>query len=266
MLLGQDQLKNKLSNITLSTMPHSVLIVGDLGCGKHTLFKMLVDKLNLPFLDITENITSEQIADIQLSNTPAIYLIDDTNPKHVLTSKEQNSLLKLVEEPTASTFIVIITENKLSILPTLANRCQCWEFQKYSKNMLVSLNPKLAQYSEFLNTPGQMLNIKEDLILDTLTLADKMIDSMKIASLPNTLMIADKLIFTSSFTELNGELLLKCLLFLINKRLIKQHDNKLYELFDLTAVTESKYNFNHVDRKLLIENYLTQCWRLWRNF
>ena len=41
MMIGQQELVNKFNSYTLETLPHTILLLGDRGCGKHLLVKVL---------------------------------------------------------------------------------------------------------------------------------------------------------------------------------------------------------------------------------
>lgn len=51
--------------------------------------------------------------------------------------KEGNRLLKLFEEPSANTFIILITENVDQILPTILSRCQLYKIKPIAESDLV---------------------------------------------------------------------------------------------------------------------------------
>ena len=62
---------------------------------------------------------------------PKIYIIDSST----ISIKEQNIILKFVEEPLKNSYIIILKNSKL--LPTILNRCQKWKFEAYSKEELL---------------------------------------------------------------------------------------------------------------------------------
>ena len=57
MLENQRKLNAILENLTMSTLPRSLILLGDRGCGKHTLVKELSEKLSLEVVDITDSLT-----------------------------------------------------------------------------------------------------------------------------------------------------------------------------------------------------------------
>jgi len=64
---------------------------------------------------------------------------------HLLTAEAQNSILKLLEEPSQNTFIVLITNNHNQFLQTIISRCQL--IIDNSKD----LEPKQLEIEEYFN-------------------------------------------------------------------------------------------------------------------
>jgi Holliday junction resolvasome RuvABC ATP-dependent DNA helicase subunit len=50
--IGQKLLLNKLNNLNLDSMPRSLLLLGDVGCGKHTYSNLIANRLGLKLVDI----------------------------------------------------------------------------------------------------------------------------------------------------------------------------------------------------------------------
>ena len=66
-------------------------------------------------LDITENISAEYIDKIMLNPNPRIYVIDLSK----ITEKDENVLLKFIEEPLKTSFIILLAESRNGILNTI---------------------------------------------------------------------------------------------------------------------------------------------------
>ena len=127
-MIGQVNLLKKLNSYTIDNFPHSSLILGEEGSGKHTLSMYIKDNiLKLPLLDITENISDEYIDMIYRNPNPSIYLINMSK----MMEKEQNILLKFIEEPLQNAFIILLCENVNNLLNTIYNRCVVFEMELY---------------------------------------------------------------------------------------------------------------------------------------
>lgn len=83
------------------------------------------------------------------SNTKAVVLED----AHLLTTEAQNALLKVLEEPPDHTILILSTENKEALLPTIISRCKVIILE--ADKTTVS-KEELHEYSEFINQLSQM--------------------------------------------------------------------------------------------------------------
>lgn len=136
---------------------HAYLFSGPTGVGKFTLAKIFALSLiskknkldfsktfdNTDLLDLLlvepkieekkgvikqKNISVESVRDalINLSLFPyrGAYKVLIINNAHLLTISAQNALLKNLEEPNETSILILISDDELSILPTIKSRCQ----------------------------------------------------------------------------------------------------------------------------------------------
>ena len=129
MMLGQERLQNRLLLSSLNDLPHTILLIGDDGCGKHFLASEMSKHYNLDLIDISDNISLETIEEIMMKPIPAFYLIDSSK----ITDRQQNVILKFLEEPNQYAYIIMIAKNKSYLLDTIINRCVSYEFETYSR-------------------------------------------------------------------------------------------------------------------------------------
>ena len=119
MIIGQEIICNKIDNSTLDTFPRTLMLVGAKGAGKHLICSYIADKFKLMQLDITDEISLDLIDEISQRVEPYLYLIRVND----ISIKEQNIILKFLEEPLANSFIVLLAEATGDILDTVMNRC-----------------------------------------------------------------------------------------------------------------------------------------------
>ena len=160
-MIGQVNLLNNLSKYTSETLPHSILLLGPKGCGKHLLCERIAEIAEADLVDMTGNINLDYIQNMYLSSIPTVYMIDVNK----LTEKQQNIILKLLEEPTDSIYLVLICTSRALLLDTVVNRCQQFIFEPYSvdelsKFLKVDCPASVLKYCQ---TPGQVesINYKE---------------------------------------------------------------------------------------------------------
>ncbi|NTW71027.1 MAG: DNA polymerase III subunit delta' [Eubacteriaceae bacterium] len=90
-----------------------------------------------------ENIKIQQIRDMQKSmmikpyeGDKKVYLVNSCESMGV---PAQNSLLKILEEPSGSTMVILVANSKKSILPTILSRCQILNFNPLAKASFVTI-------------------------------------------------------------------------------------------------------------------------------
>lgn len=192
-MTGQEHLLAKLKSYSLATLPHSILLVGDKGCGKHTLVKELTKYFKIDSIDITNSLELETIQEISLRSSSCFYVIDMNS----VNEKQQNVILKFLEEPTSSTYIILLATSKSILLDTVSNRCVSFEFEPYSTNQLLQFlpfEPDIEMLVEYCHTPGQVLNMTVDKVKEMIELCDNVIANIGKARFPNIFKISSKVI------------------------------------------------------------------------
>ena len=81
-IIGQDKLLNYIDSKRRDTFPRSLILLGESGCGKSTVINYISDKLNLPLIDITDNINIDFITSLYEKN-----IININNKKYILYSR-----------------------------------------------------------------------------------------------------------------------------------------------------------------------------------
>ena len=140
---GQRFAKKYLSNSIKSNMiSHAYMFEGPSGVGKNTMARELAATLlemenlfNSPdYIEIKPDGNSIKIAQIRKLQSDIlvkpyksykIYVIDEAQK---MTVEAQNALLKTLEEPPKYAIIILITDNKESLLDTIKSRCEIIKF------------------------------------------------------------------------------------------------------------------------------------------
>ena len=196
-MVGQEKLISNINSLTLDTFPHTLLLVGERGSGKHLIVDYIGNHFGFEVIDVTDDISLELIDTITLRIEPKIYLIDGT----LLTEKKENVLLKFLEEPVKNSFIIILCEAPQQLLPTIINRCRRWDLAKYSKLDLSQFldDPNDVKSAILLddvaNTPGQIIEFQKQDLTNIIGLCNTIIDKIAGANCQNTLTITNKIAF-----------------------------------------------------------------------
>lgn len=253
MIVGQEKICNKIDSCTLETFPRTLLLLGEYGSGKHLIVKYISDRFNLEMEDISDNLTLETIDNITHRTFPKIYVINSNK----LTIKNENVILKFLEEPLKNSFVVVLCEHKSNIIPTVWNRCQIWELTGYSQDFLSSFVHTDNEYLlKVANTPGKVQEYQHYPLKDMFDLAHKIFSSIQKANFANVLTISRFIGFKNEKDKFDFSLFLDILL-IVSKEMYLQNQLS-HEVYLLTnKLNNNKHIFN-IDKKALFEHYLVE--------
>lgn len=179
---GHDHVKKVLEiQLLRRIFSHAYLFYGPEGLGKKMLAKEFAEGVlktqNLEshpdyvFFDVTPEIGIEELRGFmeRLSYKPFLgqFKVAIVNNAQNFNTQSQNALLKTLEEPSASTVLILISSEKL--LPTILSRCQVMNFNRFSlRQMQQFLEKNLIQESEqklrqAFGLPGKIFNPEENL-------------------------------------------------------------------------------------------------------
>ena len=252
-IIGQESILRFIDSHNLSNLPRTIMLEGPFGSGRHLLSKYLAEKNNLELIDISDNLNYEYIEFITLKVEPCLYIIDCNK----ITVKNENAILKFLEEPPKNSFIVLITENKHAQLDTIRNRCYTLTLQPYNEAQLKTfLNPSIPESALMIcNTPGEILGLQEVSIEDLFALCNKIFDRIHDASFANTLTLTNNLALKDEKDKYNVMLFMRALILVATQRVIRGAAY-CYSDYAITQDYFNRFNVKNVDKKYLFENYL----------
>lgn len=256
-ILGQDNILNLINSLDINNFPQTLMLVGPKGAGKKSIINYIISKFNIE----SSKLDASTIDDIYLQVNPHFYIVDINN----VTPKEQESLLKLVEEPPKNIFIIFIVDNIVNVLNTITNRCIVWTLNKYTK-MQLKLFISNSNYDPYMleiaSTPGDILEMQNYNFKDIKELVDKILTKISKATLPNALSISSKLAFNDEKDKFNVRLFMLTLMN-ENLKLIKDScDSFYYSTYNVINNYNNKQIFNKLNQKYLIENMIIDLWEL----
>lgn len=258
-MVGQEELVAKLKSYTIDTLPHSILLLGESGCGKHTLAKELAEYFNVELIDITEDISFETLTDISLKASPAFYLISIDS----IDEKQQNKILKFVEEPSVYAYVILISNSKYNVLETLYNRCIVFQFDKYEIDDLrhfVEGEDISNDLVELCSTPGQIkmiINYYNELV----NTCNNFTNKLKKASFNNVIRnIVYKINYKDEYDKFDMTLFLRALKRSLYNDYVKTKDELVYVLYNIVVEQCDKLVDKRLNKQLFMEHLLSTCW------
>jgi replication-associated recombination protein RarA len=255
--IGQDRILKLINSYSISTLPKSMLFIGESGCGKHTLANLISSNLGLNIVKIDSKITKDQLIDYYQSPIETLYLIDLAN----FTDKQQNQFLKFIEEPSDYAYIIIIAESEAGILPTVLNRCVKFEFEKYTKDQLsIFLETDNELVYKICNTPGQLKMADSESINNLFNLCSVVVKRLPAASYANTLTIASKINHKEEYNKFDQDMFLKMLSYVAFNEYINTNSTHALTIYQIVNnFKQAKLNKNIVKENYVL-NLLTQLW------
>lgn len=257
MIIGQNNIIEYIDNKTRDTFPRSLILLGAYGCGKHTTVNYIKDKLNLPLINITDQLSLDFILSLYQKPEPYLYLIEGNQ----ITIKEQNMILKFIEEPLKNAYIIIIAESSNQLLPTVYNRCQVLRFVPYSKEILKSFSDD-ELILKIADTPGEVKDLNNNKLSDILELTDKIVNKIGAANLPNVLTISDKLAYKDEKNKFPIQSFSKVLNYSLIEKIRKDSNPVYIQMYKLVNEWNIKRKAPTISQKFLFENLLLKLYNL----
>lgn len=255
MILGQEKICRQIDDLTIDSLPRSLMLVGPRGAGKHLIVDYISDKFSLKVLDITTTLDQEYIEELYNRVEPYLYLIRANE----LSVKDENTILKFIEEPLKNSYIILLAETDIGLLQTILNRCQIWYLQNYSRDTLKEF---LKDGNEYIlnvaSTPGQIEEFRNMPFEDMVALADKIVEKINIASIANTLSISSKINFKDDKSKFDLSLFVTILLHTLLQKSKIISDRRYTSAYLLTAELSKKIRIKNLDYKSLFEKYLIE--------
>lgn len=257
MIIGQDKLLNSISN-SLNDFPKTNLFVGELGSGRKSVVNYISEKLQAEVVDITDKISLDLITDIYLETDRFIYVIDVDK----ISVKDQNTILKFIEEPPKSAIIFLLTESPENIVQTVVNRCFIWNFERYSIKTLkyisnyYNLSVPDDLYRVF-KTPGKIITaVNLQNLQSYKDLAEKIVKSISKANYVNCLKLTRYFVpqkdeDTASY---NLDIFLP-LLHSIATDEIKNGNDSLFKFVEVVNEFSKKIKNKSYNKKMLLDKF-----------
>lgn len=257
-MVGQKKLLSRITEYTIDNFPRSTLFLAEEGMGKHTLVNYIQKEiLKLPVMDITESISSEFINKIYLNPNPFIYIIDLSK----MTEKQSNIVLKLVEEPINTSFLILLAENSNQILNTILNRCVVYEFGQYTKEELKEFTKGCDNEELIVNvvrSPGKILGSNLDNIKKLYDRCNLIVNQIHKAGYLNTLSLVDEINYKDEYDKFDLNLFFEVLKYTCFEAYRTLNKNKFLTMYTYIAEEHKKINLDkRLNGELFMINFFS---------
>lgn len=263
-LEGQDYLYDLFDEMSYSELPHSILLNGESGCGKHTFSQYIADKFNLNLFNITKDISADLLDELSLRSVASLYVVDID----LLNDKQQSKLLKFLEDYNDFTYVCVISSNLSNVLKTIRNRCISYKFNNINYELKKKYAVKYFNQADievickFCDTVGQMIRLQSQDFTKIKDLSENIINNIARANISNALSIANKFNYGDTYDQIDVELFFRIMLDTISSYFIQ---NKIdLDYYTLTLNYLVKLEDKRLNRKDLIESFLLDFWRMMR--
>lgn len=255
-IVGQDKLLRWIDSLTLDTFPKTLLLEGGWGSGKHTVVKYICDKFNLVSVDMTDKLDFNSINECYLRTTPYMYVIDSSK----ISIREQNGILKFLEEPLKNAYIIVLAENKYNLLPTILNRCILMSLQPYTKEDLKRIVPDVVNdlALKISDTPGELIKLSGIDLEKEWCYIERVLDSIGKANFNNAFNICSHIGFNGEQDLISPELFIKLLRYILLVG-IENKKNYFYAL-DLIIQLDKDIKIPNINKKYLFEHFIIHLW------
>lgn len=258
--VGQEQLFKTINGYTLKTMPHTILLLGEEGCGKKTIVKYIANKLKLELTVINKKIEPEQLTEYQQSAIKRLYMIDLTELR---LEKDQNQFLKFIEEPSENSYIILINTSEIGILQTVLNRCVKLRFEPYTTEQLKQIKSFNNDFVyKVCKTPGQLSQLSEEKVIDMYNVCDTIVHKLNIASYPNTISIAARINYKEDYKKFDFTTFLNMLEAVASESYLKENNLLALHIY-LYSVSRRQglVQNSSIAKENFMLSYLDGLWR-----
>lgn len=272
--IGFDKTKSFFNKaITDGTISHAYLFSGPEMIGKRTFALELANQdshtpnPDLIYIDPDNSETGKTISISQirkiknfLSLSPFVnkYKFVIINDAHLMTEEGQNALLKILEEPSQSSVLILVTASPDLLLPTITSRCQRINFFPHSKEVIVGImnDSKIsASHKELLielaaGRIGLVRNILEENSFDEIKNSIEELAQLVKADLEDRFTFAQKM-----SDDNNRSLLQKKILYWILYARTRLNEPKIPKILKNLLILNRTINQPQYNQRLALENF-----------
>ena len=258
-IVGQDKLLARIATYySMQSLPKTLMFIGPNGCGKHLVAKYVAETFKLDYKEINEDVSTTELDDYLYSTLDTLYVINLNN----FTEKQQNVFLKAIEEPSKSTYFILLANSEAGVLNTILNRCMKYNFEPYTKEQIEQITNTSVNDIAFkiFQTPGKLLNLTDAGFNEIIDLAGKTVMNIGKAEYANALVIATKINYKDLYNKIDFDLFLDAVEYLALEDYKNTTNPQSFVVFQLTNKFKQYATQLRLIKETLMINYITTLW------
>jgi DNA polymerase III gamma/tau subunit len=216
--------------------------------------------LELPLHTVDKDVSAEELSEYTFSTVKTIYLINLDS----FTEKQQNILLKFIEEPSDTVFVILTTSAPARVLDTILNRCIRHTFANYTADELTQILNKTvdAQMLNIFKTPGKLKMLTEKSFIDTLAMATTIVVGQRPANYAQFLALITQVNFKDLYDKVDLQLLLDAVEYLAFNDFVQNRSKQSGRILELTTQFRQHAVQSTFIKEMLMVNYLLHVWEI----
>ena len=271
-MIGQQELLKKLKELKdKDKFPKFLIIQGGRGYGKKLLCKEIAKLLNYDSV-FFDNKVDDVRECIQLAYTqvnPIIYILKDGDSMSIAA---KNSLLKVVEEPPTSAYIILLMENEENMLRTILSRAFQVKMDPYSlqelRNYINTLDNEFTEEEinkiiSICECPGEIKLFLQPESKELLSFCKTIIDNLPKVTLSNALKIPKKVKYNESVEGFDINLFFNTLSHLSFKKFLETRDTGYQQFCLLISQCKGMILRPSINKLYVLDNLIIKGWQLW---
>lgn len=270
-MIGQERLIGMFTvMIANGEFPRFCILTGVKGCGKKTISKWVVDKLEmvsytLPDIKID---TIRQMIDTSYKATdPIVYLIQDADGMSV---QAKNSLLKITEEPPNKAYFIMTLESLEMTLDTIRSRATIFqldnysidEISQYAQRAYKATSQELDIIKAICDVPGDVDALYESKPVEFYNYVEKVVDNIEEVEGANAFKIADKLALKQDSEGYDVKLFLRTFMAICVNRM-KEEPLRYATGTSITSKYINQLGIKGVSKQMLIDSWILEIRKYW---
>lgn len=261
-IIGQEKLQAKLNMYTDATLPKVLLFIGEVGCGKKYIASRFAEMHNVQYKVIVDKdeLDNEHLQQYLFCPIKTIYIIK----LNAFDDKQQNKLLKFIEEPSSTVHVILTADSDVGLLPTIMNRCLKFYFEPYTVDQLKQFNYLIGnvpeEIFEICSTPGQLKDINIASFSKLSVCCNNLLANIKNYTYAQTIKYSTFINYKEDYNKFDYLAFLKTIKYTAVKKYADTSDPLMLTVFNVVNKAIAQLQNISIAKEWYIINFLSNLW------